>query len=260
MRILLAWLFLLGLACGVARAQSTSDGPQSTSDGPSYQQLLDSARLAAGESRFRDAVRDLEAAYALRQDPTLLLELGRGYRRLGDHARMVDYYTRYRIAAPSLTPEIKAELDAAVPPPPSAIVAPQLPPQPAELKLVNVVRPHRGMRIAGAMLFGFAYGAATIAGGDAILNGGPEYRTGNSATAGGLLFIPFIGPFASAAAFRDPRWVGPWVAVDGVAQLLGLGLMIASHYRKETVKTLVPIHLSPYASTDGAGLITRLDF
>jgi len=218
--------------------------PDPSSQPDTFEQLVASARQAASESRYVDAVRDLKAAYLLRQDPDLLLELGRGYRRLGQAPDMVDAYSRYRIASPSLTPDLRAEIDSAL-----QAGTPNYAVQIAR-PTKTIKRPHRGMLVAGALLFSISYTSAAIAGGNAIWIGGPEYKNGNSATAGGLLYIPFIGPFASAIAFRDPRWVGPWVAVDGLTQLLSLALMIASRYRPETVT--VPI--MPYATATGAGL------
>jgi len=248
---LLALVFALGLSGSVASAQPAGD---------SYEQLLDQARQAAGESRYRDAIRSLEAAYALRQEPQLLLELARGHRRLGDAKQMVDYYSRYRLAAPSLTPELASEIDSvlrsqAPPPAPSVALQPQF-------SIKTVTRPHRGMLIGGAMLFSLGYSAAALSGGAFATissnSGGSSY--GNMQAAGGVLFIPFLGPFISAAVYRDAAWVGPWVAIDGSIQLLGLALMIAARYSPETVRILDKAQVLPYASSTGAGLNAAFRF
>jgi len=240
---------------------------------PSYEQLLEHAHRAAEASQFLVAVQDLERAYALRQDPQLLLDLARGHRRLGHAKETADYYQRFRLASGPLSSELTIEIDSAlriVTPAPLAVAAAVAYANPLTK---TITRPGHGLLIGGATLFATAYSAAAISGGafavyggqvtsynyNGGFNGNTDY--GNSKTAGGLLFIPFLGPFLSAIADRDPTWVGPWVAVDGGMQLLGLCMMIASRYSPETIRVLAKVpRISPYASATGGGATLALRF
>jgi|GEM_PF-2461894 len=268
MRIHVLTLALLFVPAA-ALAQAPTDGQ------PTYEQLIQHAHQAAEASQFVEAVHDLEAAYGLRQDPQLLLELARGHRRLGHARETADYYLRYRLASGQLTPALAEEVNSGI----SAATAPAVAAAvnygvlAASAPMKTITRPNQAMLIGGATLFGTAYTAAAITGGAFTSYGGDvshyDYNSGNSTntsygnskTAGGLLFIPFIGPFVSAIADRDPAWVGPWVAVDGGMQLLGLALMIASRYNPQTARVLAKMpQISPYASGSGAGANVALRF
>jgi len=250
MRILLTLLVLA--TASVAGAQELT-----------YEQLIDTARQSASQSRYREALQALQMAYTLRQDPQLLLELARGHRRLGNGAEMVDFYKRYRLAAPSQDPQINAEIDSAIAsvPPPAPVGWSNQQPQ---FLVKTITRPNRGLLVGGAVLFSVSYSAAALTGGAFSLFGSSSYSSssdGNLAAAGGTLFIPFLGPFISSGVYRNAAWVGPWVAVGGGTQLLGLALMIAARYRPETIRVLAKIpQVAPYASADGGGVNAAFRF
>jgi iron complex outermembrane receptor protein len=84
--------------------------------------------LAAAES-YREAVRELDAAYELRQSPRVLYELARAHARLGERAAALDCYARFLVADPAIDPALRAEVERAQselrgPPVPVAPVAP----------------------------------------------------------------------------------------------------------------------------------------
>ena len=49
---------------------------------------------------------------------------------------------------------------------------------------------------------------------------------GNRPISAGLLCIPFVGPFLSAATYREPIWALPLALVDGGMQVSGLVMLI----------------------------------
>lgn len=73
-----------------------------SADGPDFAALhAERGSRLYVEGDFERAVREFEAALAVKSDPDLLLAIGRAYQRLGEPARAVDAYTRYLSAVPN---------------------------------------------------------------------------------------------------------------------------------------------------------------
>lgn len=92
----------------VARGEDVS--PPSRPD--SYAQHESQARKHAGQGRYAAAVKEYRAAYALRQSPALLFNIGVCYQRLENYAEAVGYYDQYLRKEPKPREEIIKELEA----------------------------------------------------------------------------------------------------------------------------------------------------
>lgn len=131
-------LVLLGALCGAAGAQDQErPAPQSA-----FQAHRDQARDLYLAGRYEDALEELRAAYAIKPEPKLLLNLGHVHLRLDRPQDALRYYARYRDLRPELGPEETAELDSYMaqararlealrPPPPPPPVIQQQPQVPA---------------------------------------------------------------------------------------------------------------------------------
>lgn len=97
-----------GVCAGVFAAPAYAD-PKGKSDGclkdsvchDHYQQAL--AQYDAG--RYEDALTGFQAAYARRQMPWLLINIGRTVQRLGRPQEAISYYERYKKAEPNIDEE-----------------------------------------------------------------------------------------------------------------------------------------------------------
>ncbi len=61
--------------------------------------------------QYHAALRELEAAYAARQDPHTLLLIARAHQRLGHAGEAIDFYTRFLASGPA-DPAENAEAEA----------------------------------------------------------------------------------------------------------------------------------------------------
>src|SRR5205823_2127459 len=61
---------------------------------------------------FEDAIKEFQAAYALRQLPKLLLNIAQAHRKLGRAKEALGFYEFYLRVEPSPKAELKAELEA----------------------------------------------------------------------------------------------------------------------------------------------------
>jgi hypothetical protein len=254
--IVLALFALLGAA--TARAQD-----------PFADHYERASALYAGEA-YADALKEYEAAYALRQPTRLLFDLARTHRKLGNARNALAYYQKFLAAEPEPEPAMRAEADAAcaqlaqlVPPPPAQVPAPALtlPPgyvlQPVKLEL----RHDRGLIGGGIGLLTAGYAAALITGSifASFGNNGSGYSSdskGDLAAAGGTLIIPVAGPLISAFLYRDVVWSVPWALIDGGAQVAGLAMIIAGARVTKKVPVFSDrLRLAPYATNGGGGLL-----
>jgi tetratricopeptide (TPR) repeat protein len=93
----LAWLFALSLGAPFAQA-----GPQAPDDGcltePTCRANYDQAVALFEGGRFEAALPKFQAAYAQRQMPWLLINIGRTLHRLGRPREALTYYERYKAA------------------------------------------------------------------------------------------------------------------------------------------------------------------
>ena len=104
--LLISCTLLLGLAVVAARAEA-----QTCRSDAQCGALLDSGLSAFKIPDYPRALRNFEAAYALLQDPVLLLNLGRTHYRLGHPDKAVEYYLRFQGAVPNPNPEIAATVE-----------------------------------------------------------------------------------------------------------------------------------------------------
>ena len=181
------------LLCGAAREARADES----------QDHAGRAAILADHEQYRDALAELEAAYALRQSPALLFEMARVHERLGDARRALESYERFLMADVSADTAKRADADAAV----------------SRLRPRYERKPSRGLTAGGAVLFGAGYLAAVVTGSVFLAagsNGCASYTIGNQPPvyscpngnlqiASGLLLIPGAGPFLAAFAYRgDP--------------------------------------------------------
>lgn len=230
--------------------------------------------LTAAED-YAGALKELEAAYRLKQPPRLLYEMARAHQKLGDGKQALELYRKYLVAEPSPDPIVKADVDAelkllvsfAPPPlPPPAPVVVQ-PPAPSERlpPFHYVVQHDRGLIGGGISLLATGYAAAFISGTIFASSGGANYSgsssgysdpNGNLAAAGGTLIIPIVGPFIGSLVYRTTYWSLPWSLIDGAAQVAGLAMIIAGARVKHRVPVFSDrLRLSPFASATGGGIL-----
>lgn len=274
----------LGLALGVAGAIGTApdracaDDAQVAADYDAHalraQQLLQSEQYVA-------AIKEIEAAYALRQLPQWLFALGQAHQRLGHASEARLYYQRYLVSAglggsgpADQRREAAQRLEEL-----NRLLGPEQVQGPGQsypgstagysnLPYRVEVRPHhRGMLAAGWSMLGVGYAAAFATGtAFAVLSGS---RSSDSiGTAGGLLLIPVAGPFVSSAFYYQGilYWGLPWLLIDLPLQVSGLALIIKGYTTKQSV--VVPntnaeassVRFTPYLAPGGGGLAAAGQF
>ncbi len=91
---------LLAIRPGVGRADSTRE----------FRQHYESALRLYDGGQFEGAIKEFQAAYALKQLPRLLLNIGQAHRKLGHARDALGFYEFYLRVEPNPKPEIKAEL------------------------------------------------------------------------------------------------------------------------------------------------------
>jgi hypothetical protein len=248
--------------CGAALA----GGGEARAD--ELQDSVDRATTLAMSERYKEALAELQAAYAVRQSPRLLYMMAKMQQRLGDAAAALASYERFLAADTEGDPRYLADADAQVARLRQVLGRPQLPLRPggpagpapgagpAEASPEGVhfkMKPSAGLIAGGAVLFGAAFVGAVVTGaiflepGSGMCGGSNNLLVfngsasscsiGNSQVAAGTLLIPVTGPFVAAFAYRDPVWSINWALVDGVAQVGGLTMMIyaATHPNKVPV-------------------------
>lgn len=270
---------ILGFALSFSPAIALGQSPPSPTAPPatlagdaqveaSYRDQLLRAQELARQGRRSEALALFQAAYVLKQEPGLLLEIARLQHGLGLGAEAIDHYRRYLIADPAAPAafreeaaraiaQINALLSGSTPvaspngtatatslsaPPPAGS-----PPPPVGLSEPVVLRRthHNGMIAAGWSLLSIGYAAAfatglsmgLLWGGDCYSSGAYGCSTPNSA-AGWTLLIPVVGPVISSivapatsrqAVTYGLVWDLPWLLTDLPMQLVGLGLIIQGY-------------------------------
>jgi hypothetical protein len=239
----------------------------------------DRAVAFAQNDQHSEALKELQAAYAIRQLPKLLYEMARAHHRLGNGKEAVDHYQRFLIADPTPDPAMKADAEAQLvalkrflPPPTPVQAQPSfaLPPGYApDMRLAPIRyewRHHRGMVGWGLALLNTAYAAALFTGISFATIGRSGFGNNNDpagdiSAAGGTLIIPVVGPFISALVYRHVAWSLPFVLVDGAAQVAGLALTIVGARKKHKVAVLADnFRVAPYGTGDGGGLVVSGKF
>jgi hypothetical protein len=85
--------------------------------------------------------------------------------------------------------------------------------------------------------------------------------------AGGMMFVPVVGPFASIAFRQDLFWAAPVAIIGGGLQVTGLALTIAGAVIRHNHRAAhhadakpLPFTLLPFATQQNAGLTFRMTF
>jgi hypothetical protein len=224
----------------------------------SAQEAPAAAQVRAGDAfmqsgQYREAVQQYEAAYAIDPDVAILERLANAYQSAGDGERAMQ--TRQRIA------QQRGGYVAPPPPPPYYVAPSPLPTSPVYTyrRPAPVQRAGQQLINSGVGLLIAGYGMGLIGGGITM---GANYYLGGSSYwygAGGMLMIPFAGPFATAIYNSNYWWVVPWAVVSGGMQLSGLALAIAGGVVRAKAKPAhagkgMPFALSPYMNAQGGGL------
>ena len=234
----------------------------------SYRDQLLRAQELARAGRRSEALALFQAAYVLKQEPGLLLEIARLQHGLGLGAEAIEHYRRYLIADPAAPAAFRDEAAQAIAQisallsgsPPvvrphgtapttnlSTPLPPGSPPPAVGLNEPVVMRRghHNGMIAAGWSLLSIGYAAAFATGlSMGLLWGGDCYSSGAygcsnpSSAAGWTLLIPVAGPVISSivapatsrqAVTYGLVWDLPWLLTDLPMQLVGLGLIIQGY-------------------------------
>jgi hypothetical protein len=253
---------------------------------PAAQQVIAGDNLMSA-GRFTEAAQQYEAAYAIDPAVAILQRLAEAYRRAGNMAQY--NATNQRIAVQTGS----NNNDAPPPPPPAGYTTeppptyePQAPPtyapapvyrpyapypyRPYYARRAYVLRPGQALINAGIGLLISGYSASVITG--AITIGWNQGANGGQSSwygAGGMMFIPIAGPFASLAFRQDIGWAVPVTVIGGGLQLTGLALIIAGavirnqHHaapaRHADAKP-IPFSLTPFSSSQGGGLMMAAHF
>jgi tetratricopeptide (TPR) repeat protein len=133
---------ILLLLCALRAARAQEAPPPPAAPPSAFQAHRDQARNLYRAGRYEDALEELRAAYAIKPEPKLLLNLGHVHLRLDRPQDALRYYTRYRDLRSELSPDEAAELEsymaqararlAALRPPPPPLLSPPAPaPAPA---------------------------------------------------------------------------------------------------------------------------------
>ncbi len=93
-------LSTLLLVCALLRVAPARGQGDATDD---FQRHYDLAQELYQGRRYDEALVELQAAYAVRPEPRLLLNLGHACRRLGKGEDALGYYLRYRVEMPALS-------------------------------------------------------------------------------------------------------------------------------------------------------------
>jgi hypothetical protein len=241
------------------------------------------ARALFAAQQYREALAELQTAYALRQEAGLLLEQGRVFTKLGQIADALDAYSRYLAAEPNAPADARTEATSEIARLSAWLVPPsQLGTAPRPL-LPSLRLPTTAVDTSGFQLMPVRYEqrryTGTIAGGIVLLSLGylpalicaPIWgslspfssRSSSSlqSAVGWSLMLPVAGPFLSAMLSAGdtrnfgPQWSLPWALVDGMVQVSGLVMIIAGARNKRQVPVILDnVKVLPYSQPGGGGV------
>lgn len=273
-RLALGLALGVGGAIGIAPDRAFADDVQVAQEYDAH--AARAAQLLQTE-QYVAAIKEIEAAYALRQLPQWLFLLAQAHQRLGHASEARLYYQRYLVSAglggsgpADQQREAAQRLEEL-----NRLLGPeqfqgQGQADPAagygNLPYRVEVRPHhRGMLAAGWSMLGIGYAAAFATGtAFAVLARGSSDHLG---TAGGMLLIPVAGPLVSSAVYYQGilYWGLPWLLIDLPLQVSGLALIIKGYTTKQSV--VVPntaeassVRFTPYLTPGGGGLAAAGQF
>jgi hypothetical protein len=258
---------LLGLGLELAPCAARAD---------EYQDHVDRATALAQEEHYKDALVELDAAYALRQSPRLLYLIAQTKQRLGRVQEALAGYERFLAANDGAEPSSRADAKAQIAALRRILALPERERAPAnewgaEKPPVEVrwdKKPSPGLMAGGAVLFGAAYLGAVVTativhlpghGNDQACQSG--YGGSNTCPDGSIgaaawtLLVPVAGPFVSSIVYHAPTWAVTWTLIDGAAQVGGVAMMAyAVKHPKNVPVYASKLLLLPYAGMGAAGL------
>ena len=271
-------------ASAPAPAPDSAPAPAPAADDAAFTEQTRLAAELMRAERYQEALDAWNAAYQLRQRPSLLLDRARAHHRLGDSRDAIVLYRQYLAAAEGAPPALRTEaaqalrhLEALLQPP-----RPATPPAPPALapgfwyplsspllgSLASRIERRADNRLiaAGGVLLGSGYAAAFFTG---IFVGIDRSRN----LAGAMpLLVPIAGPYLSGIIFPSMRgaeyalyWSLPWMLVGGAAQIAGLVLVIMGHKHPRSRVTFAQdggagVRLAPFAGREGSGLVLTGSF
>ncbi len=112
LRRALATAALLAIAAVATAAPPEAAAPSAASG--SFQQHYEAAVQLFLSERYPEALKEFEAAYAVRQLPRLLINIGTTHRKLGEAKAALSAYEAYLRIEPNPDPEVKKKLDEAL--------------------------------------------------------------------------------------------------------------------------------------------------
>lgn len=102
------WQGWIGLfLCALVSVQSVSRADEAAD----FKKHYDSALTYYNKGAYADALREFQMAYAIKQLPKLLLNIGQLHRKQGNAKEALGYYELYLRVEPNPEPKLKAELD-----------------------------------------------------------------------------------------------------------------------------------------------------
>lgn len=301
-----AALIFTGLVALPMTGQAQSPPPFTTSAAPppfttpasptavtdSFDSTLQRAQQLTQAERHQEALAAWQAAYAMRQRPGLLFEIGRAQQRLGQAAEAAASFRRFLTADPNPPPALKQEAEQSIirlerlstagliPIAGSGAVGRDELAAALPYKVIKR-RYHGGMRAGGITLFAIGYAAAFLSG---IIMGpifvGSNSRDDKAIAAGSFcLLIPVAGPFLSGIVTPSVGassgysgsgstlaliWTLPWLLTSGGMQASGVGMWVGAYKHPQNV--IVPNlpevswRITPYSTRDGAGMAATVNF
>jgi hypothetical protein len=214
---------------------------------------VERALTLSQNDQYALALKELEAAYAIKQPPSLLYSLGLAHRRLGHAKEALDYYLRFLAAESDPSPEMREQVEREVREL-RKLVAPGdtrvLPLEPAfATEPIRTETKHdRGLIAVGVALLASGYAGAVIVGSLFL----PQRGEPGGAAAGTLL-IPVVGPVVSGFLYLSAPWSLPWMLVDAAAQAAGLALIIVGVRASHKAPAYTRAWLTPYAGAGSLG-------
>lgn len=137
-------IFALLLAGGAARAAA----PDRCQVDRSCREKTEQAAQLAGQTRYDEALRLYQDAYATVQEPRLLVNIGRCYYRLGQARKALEFYDAFQKAEPEPEPELAGRLKQFRSDAQAAIVADGGASEPASSKTEAPAKPDRASEVA----------------------------------------------------------------------------------------------------------------
>jgi hypothetical protein len=227
---------------GVARAED------------SFGQHVERALTLSQNDQYSLALKELEAAYAMKQPQSLLYSLGLAHRRLGHAKEALDFYLRFLAAESDPSPEMKEQVEREVRELRKLVVPGDTRVLPLDPGFVGEpvryeTKRDRGLIAVGVALLASGYAGAVIAGSLLL----PEKGQPGGAAAGTLL-VPVLGPVISGFIYLSAPWSLPWILVDAAAQAAGLALIVIGARSSRKVPVYSRAQLTPYAASGSLGL------